>query len=148
MKKVRLNRDFSILYRYGQRFFACRLAPLGVEVGQFPVLMGVYQNPGTTQDALSVGRGLDKGTTARVAKSMEEAGLLRRETDPDDRRINHLYPTERALELRPQVEAVIDELHGVLYRGISEEEVAQASALVERMRRNLADEIERRRTVK
>lgn len=93
MKKVRLNRDISILYRYGQRFFACRLAPLGVEVGQLPVLMQVYQMPGTTQDALSVGRGFDKGTTARVAKSLEDAGLLRRETDPDDRRINHLYPT-------------------------------------------------------
>ena len=52
MKKVRLNRDISILYRYGQRFFACRLAPLGVEVGQLPVLMQVYQMPGTTQDAL------------------------------------------------------------------------------------------------
>ncbi|GKH47620.1 MarR family winged helix-turn-helix transcriptional regulator [Anaerotruncus massiliensis (ex Togo et al. 2019)] len=148
MKKVRLNRDISILYRYGQRFFACRLAPLGVEVGQLPVLMQVYQMPGTTQDALSVGRGFDKGTTARVAKSLEDAGLLRRETDPDDRRINHLYPTGRALALRPQVEAVIDELHGVLYRGLSGEEIAQASALVARMRRNLADEIDRQRSSK
>ena len=92
--------------------------------------MQVYQMPGTTQDALSVGRGFDKGTTARVAKSLEDAGLLRRETDPDDRRINHLYPTGRALALRPQVEAVIDELHGVLYRGLSGEEIAQASAPV------------------
>lgn len=49
------------------------------------MLMQVYQMPGTTQDALSVGRGFDKGTTARVAKSLEDAGLLRRETDPDDR---------------------------------------------------------------
>lgn len=101
MKKVRLNRDISILYRYGQRFFACRLAPLGVEVGQLPVLMQVYQMPGTTQDALSVGRGFDKGTTARVAKSLEDAGLLRRETDPDDRRINHLYPTEPGARAAP-----------------------------------------------
>lgn len=67
---------------------------------------------------------------------------------PTTGRINHLYPTERALALRPQVEAVIDELHGVLYRGLSGEEIAQASALVARMRRNLADEIDRQRSSK
>ena len=134
----RINRDLSILYRYGQRFFTGRLGELDLEVGLLPVLMQAYQFPGVTQDQIAANRGLDKGAVARGVKKLEGKGLVRREVDPADRRINHIYTTETALRLRPRVESVIDELHEILYCGMSQEGIVQAASFARRMKENLS----------
>ena len=142
------NRTISILYRYSQRFFAQELRSAGfsLEVGWLPALMQAYRCPGVTQDGISAQAGMDKGTVARAVKQLEEAGLIFRAADEADRRINHIHPTAKAMELYPSVVDVIGRLHGVLYAGLSEEEVCQALSLLERMKANLAAHLETRMT--
>lgn len=142
--KIRINRTISILYRYGQRFLAANLRPLGFEVGQFPSLMRIYSTPGITQDQISYETGMDKGTTTRSVQQLEANGLAYRENDPVDRRINHIYPTTEGKRLEPKVTEVADALHNVLYRGFTPAEILQAGALLERMKRNLMEEIGRK----
>lgn len=136
-----INRTFSVLYRYGQRFFIQKLKEhkMPFEVGQFPFLMQVYRHPGITQEGISANAVMDKGTTARSIKQLEELGLVRREIDASDRRIHHIYPTPEAMAIKEQVIGVINDLHEILYKGFSKEEIDLVTSMTERMKANIAD---------
>lgn len=135
------NRYISILYRRGQRYIAYALRRLGLdlEVGQMPPLLQSFRHPGITQEGISAVTGLDKGTTARSLRQLEENGYIRREEDPHDRRINHIYPTDKAYANQEKTRQVMEGLHEILYRGFSEEEIAQTVSFLERMARNISE---------
>lgn len=134
----RANRYISIIYRYSQRFFAAKLKPLDLEVGCMPALLQVCRHAGITQDGVAANTGMDKGTTARSIKQLAQQGFVIRETDSGDRRILHLFATRKGLDLLPEVEKVLGDLHTILYDGFSDDEIIQAVAYIRRMQENLA----------
>lgn len=136
-----INRTISRLYRLNQRFFAQRLQELSlpIEVGQLPALIQVYRHPGITQDGISANAGIDKGTVAHTVKQLEDNGLVSRQTDRNDKRVNHIFVTEKGLKCEEQVFQIIEELHNVLYKGLSDSEIEEAISLLEHMRRNMND---------
>jgi len=135
-----INRAISILYRYNQRFFMQTLKErsMPIEVGQLPSLIQAYRYPGITQDGISANVGIDKATVARTVKQLEDAGIIMRETDEKDRRINHIYATPKGLEMREEAFRIINELHEILYQGFSESEIEVAYSLLERMKANIS----------
>ena len=135
----RVNRRISILYRYGQRFLTARLKPLGLEVGLLPSFLQVCRFPGITQEEISAHTGMDKGTTARSVKKLEEQGYVFCTGDPADRRVNHIQPTSQARALEPLVEEVVEELHRHLYRGFSPQEICLTLESLSRMQKNLEE---------
>jgi len=136
-----INRIISVLYRNNQRFFAQKLAQysLPMEVGQIPSLVQVYRYPGITQDGISSNAGMDKGTVAHTVKQLEDAGLVTRQTDEKDRRVNHIFPTPKGLEIEGQVFQIIRELHEILYQGFEKSEIEKAISLLERMKNNISN---------
>lgn len=136
-----INRTISRLHRQNLRFFALKLKEyqLPIDVGQIPVLMQVYRNPGITQDGISANARLDKGTTARCLNQLEDAGIVRRETDENDRRINHIHATDDGMLIKACVFDIIKELHIVLYEGFSEEEIEDLNNMAERMTCNMSE---------
>lgn len=140
-----VNRNISIIYRYGQKFLAKKLRELSppLEVGQFPFLMQVYRYPGITQDQISTNAAMDKGTCARCIKQLERAGLVIKEEDKDDRRMNHIYPSEIALSIKEQIYAIVTELHKVLYSNFTEEEINEIIRLLNRMKENIQGYLEK-----
>lgn len=134
-----INRTISVLYRYNQRFINKKLTEynLSIELGQIPSLMQIYRHPGITQDGISSNACIDKGTTAHAVKQLEAAGLIFRQTDEKDRRINHIYATPEGLKVKEKVFQIVKELHEVLYQGFSDSEILQAISLLERMQNNI-----------
>ena len=134
-----VNRTISVLYRYNQQFFSrsLREAELPVDTGQLAPLIQAYRFPGITQDEIACAIGMDKGTTARALKVLEENGLVLRKTDENDRRINHIYPSEAALKIREKIFGIIQSLHDILYEGFDEQEIQQVIAALERMKGNI-----------
>ncbi|MGI6605408.1 MAG: MarR family winged helix-turn-helix transcriptional regulator [bacterium] len=134
-----INRTISILHRYKQWFLAQRLGQYGlsIEVGQIPVLVQVYRYHGISQDGISTNAVLDKGTVARVVKQLEESGLVVRQTDECDRRVNRIYPTPKALELEGNVFGLLRELQEIMYQGFTQEEIEHVNSLLERMKGNI-----------
>jgi DNA-binding MarR family transcriptional regulator len=134
-----ISKIISILYRYNQCFFAKKLKEysLPIDVAHLPSLMQIYRNPGITQDGISMNIGMDKGTVARTVKQLEDVGLIVRQADEDDRRVNHIFATSRGLKIKEQVFKIIEELHGVLYRGFDDGEIEQAFNYMERVRDNM-----------
>jgi DNA-binding MarR family transcriptional regulator len=136
-----INRSISILYRYNQRFFAQKLQEysLPIEVGQIPTLIQVYRHPGITQDGISSNACMDKGTVARTIKQLEENNIIIKESDPKDRRVNHIFATQKGMKCKEQLFLIIRELHGVLYQGFSDSDIAEAISMLQRMRKNMLD---------
>lgn len=141
------NRLISILYRYGQRFFVRQLRQRGLEleVGQLPALMQIYRAPGITQEEIAQNTGMDKGTTARSVQRLCQLGLALRQVDAADRRLLHIYATEKGESCRAQLEEMIADLHSALYRGFTPQEIETAFALLERMKENMAAQVAHRR---
>lgn len=134
-----INRTISILYRCNQRFFAQKLEEysLPIEVGQLPALIQIYRHPGITQEEISSNAGIDKGTAARTITQLENNGLVIRQTDEKDRRINHIFATDNAMKFKKQVFKIIDELHEILYQGFGQCEIDDMISMLERMKNNI-----------
>lgn len=65
---------------------------MGYLVAQVPILLRLSAGQNVTQESLARHFHFDKGAIARAARGLEEAGLIRREVDPSDRRAVRLFP--------------------------------------------------------
>ena len=77
-----------------------RIGEHGVNTGQFPVLLMLWEQDGVTQASLVEKLAVEQPTMAGTLKRMERAGLIKRVADPNDRRQAHIHLTRkgRALE--------------------------------------------------
>ena len=89
-------RWITLLSRKTLVYLSSALAPYGLTAAEEPFYMSLYYVEGITQEELTALVYADKASTARRVKSLEAKGLLRRESDPADRRRNRLYLTEEA----------------------------------------------------
>ena len=66
---------------------------------------------------------------------MEQAGFVRRESDPDDRRVLRVYPTEKAEAALPRVCELMEECNRLLLEELNPEEQACLLPLLSRVTR-------------
>jgi MarR family transcriptional regulator, temperature-dependent positive regulator of motility len=120
----------SITFRGNFIFLNDRLRPLGLTAGQFPVLMRLYREQNITQEMLVRHYHIDKGTIARAARKLEDAGYVRRIVDPGNRRAVRLFLTEKGEQLAPQLEAIAREWEAQVLAGLSPVEIARLHTLM------------------
>ena len=82
-----IGKYISQLYRRGGAFISKGMEKYNIGQGQFMFLMELYTQDGKNQEDLSKILKIDKGTTARAIKRLEEEGYVRREKDDHDKRI-------------------------------------------------------------
>jgi DNA-binding MarR family transcriptional regulator len=91
-----LNRSARLM----AQMFANRLEQHGVALGQWAILLFLYERDGRTQAELSRQVAIEPPTVVRTIDRMVRDGLVRREPHPSDRRAVQIRLTSRALELR------------------------------------------------
>jgi DNA-binding MarR family transcriptional regulator len=79
------------------------LRPEGVGIGQWAVLMFLWARDGMSQADLSRVVAIEPPTMVRNIDRMVRDGLVRREADPNDRRISRIYLTDRGRALRDEL---------------------------------------------
>jgi len=136
MRAPTILRYVSILYRYSQIYLAGRLKPLHSNVGLYPFIMAICRQPGLNQEELSEILVMDKGTTAKAVKELENKSCVVREPDCSDRRTNRLYTTAHGEALGDELDAFLLEWKEILWKGFSESEKSQSYDLVKRMAAN------------
>lgn len=82
------------------RTLAGCLAPHGVSVGQWAVLLVLWAQDGQSQKQLSRGVAVEAATMVRSLDRMERDGLVRRVRNPRDRREFRVHLTENGQALR------------------------------------------------
>ena len=90
--------------------FDREVAALGVTRAQWMVLARLARRPGCSQTELADMMEVERATAGRLLDRLEENGLVRREPDPEDRRIRRVYPTERATQDQALMMDVADRL--------------------------------------
>ena len=112
--------------------------------GQFHFLMILYKKDGVNQETLAEKLNIDKATSARAIKKLEEQGFVTRKKDPKDRRNYNIFLTEKAIQLKPKIRNILSNWTDILLEDLSQEEVQQLFILLEKISRNATAHHEQR----
>ena len=129
-------RYISILYRYGQSYITKRLGALNIGSGQYVFLMALYRKGGISQEELSSYLKIDKGTTAKAIRKLEEEEYLIRDIDLRDKRAYRISLTSKALDVIPIIQAAAGDWENIITSGLSEEESLWVERILHKMAEN------------
>ena len=115
-------RDLTYISRCGGHYRNQELELLGLTGRQAGSLLAICHEPGISQEQLGKRVVLGKSYIARQLVALEEMGLVRRETDPKDRRVLRCYPTDKSEEMLPQIRKVYRAWREYLLQDMTPEE--------------------------
>lgn len=69
--------------------------------GQAMYLFRLCHEPGLSQDELARRLYVNKSNVARQVAKLEQQGYVMRKSSPEDKRVQLVYPTEKAIKLLP-----------------------------------------------
>jgi DNA-binding MarR family transcriptional regulator len=89
----------SKAYQKGNKLVQNRLSPYGLTNTQYLVLEVLWNNNGIIAADIGKLLNVDKATLSGILDRMNEAGWLRKEADPNDMRVFHIFPSQKAMAL-------------------------------------------------
>lgn len=94
------ERKITKIAREVSKFTVQTMREEGIGTAEFDFIHLVRHNPGITQAKVRDKLKIDKGAAARRASSLETKGYLIRKPNPDDKRSQLLYATDKAENLK------------------------------------------------
>lgn len=122
-KRELIGRYISQIYRKGNSFITKEISKFGIGSGQIMFLMQLYKKDGISQEELSENLHIDKGTTCRAIKKLEEEEFLIRVKDENDKRAYKLYLTEKSKDMEENIKSILYEWEKNISKELSQEEV-------------------------
>ncbi|MBE3636846.1 MarR family winged helix-turn-helix transcriptional regulator [Mangrovicoccus algicola] len=127
---------FGMVRAIRKRFNA-RAVAIGMTYARAQALMGVAVREGLTQAELAERLDIRTPSMNRTLDHLEEQGLIERRACAQDKRIRQLYLTPMARAQAEDVVGFTEDLRREVYRGISEDELAQTLSVIRRIQKNL-----------
>ena len=127
-------RDMTEIARCGVQYRSDKLAPLGLKSCHASYLTEICENPGISQDKLARRICINKSNVARQVAALEEDGFVLRKPSEADKRVMELYPTEKTLELMPQINEVLMCWEDFIAQDITDEEKELITELLMKMK--------------
>ena len=115
-----------------------RFENLGLNLSEASLLASVAEHGSLSQTQIAKSLGLGRAATGALVDALQERELVRRETDPDDRRVWLVEVTIAGKELVEKVYENDQVLRKQLRAGITREERQQLAAVLVRLGNNLA----------
>ena len=113
------------------------LVPYSLSAAQWRVLSAVATGKATSPAEISALQDIDSGSTSRMVRRLELAGLLRREEHPQDRRAVVLCLTETARTILPAASEKAELFYRRIVSGIEAYEIEHLRALLQRLLNNV-----------
>ena len=127
-------RDITEIARCGAQYRTEALSPMGLKACHASYLLEICNHPGISQDKLAARICINKSNVARQTASLEEDGFILRVPCEQDKRIMQLYPTQKTLELLPEIRQILTQWEDCLTVEVSEEERQILTRLLGRMK--------------
>ena len=124
--------------RMMRRYYDRRAAALGVTTAQWRVIAHLGHSPGLKQVELAERLDVEPITACRIVDRLEEAGLVERQRDPEDRRAWRLVLTDKAQPIYTKLGELAEEMAAEAFEGFSIEELEAARAKLARVRENVS----------
>jgi len=125
-------RDITEIARCTTQYRAEALAPMGLKACHASYLTEICANPGISQDQLASLICINKSNVARQAAILEEDGFITRTPSATGKRIMQLFPTQKTLELLPQISQILVGLECCLTADLTEAEKNLLESLLSR----------------
>ena len=130
----RMTQDARLLLsraaRTATRYFQERAAEVDLSVVQGQALMELDVDPGITVGALAATLSKDQASTSILIDKLMSLGLVRRETDPTDRRRARLFLTDQAGPLVRHLEQARDDINRLVLDALGGERSRSLMALL------------------
>jgi DNA-binding MarR family transcriptional regulator len=129
-----LIHDVSRLRR--SAFDRC-LKPLQVTRSQWWVLAYLSREDGMTQSQLAEELDLGKVAVGGLIDRLEKTGLVRREADATDRRVNRVFLEAKSKQLIARMRKVSHRMNEQILAGLANEKLEGTAKTLDAMKRNL-----------
>ena len=127
------ERKITKIAREAEKLVLLTMRDAGVGTAEIDLIHALRHNPGCTQAKLAELLHTDKAAIARRTKNLETKGYLVRQNDPDDRRSQLLFPTEKAETLKASKAGVEAAFYEYLTSALSAEEAAAFAASLDKL---------------
>lgn len=132
----------SLIARAGRQWRRAvdrQLQPFGLTEATWLPLIYLARAPAPMrQKDLAAALVLDGSTVVRLLDALEAAGLIERRGESTDRRAKVIAVTDRGRSIIDQVEAVSREVRSATLVGVTDDEIAVATRVLDLVCRNLA----------
>lgn len=81
--------------------------------------------------------GVTHSTAKGLLQRLEEKGFVRTAFDSTDKRVKHVYRTEKSREIKEMVHSFLEDLETRLFAGLDKGELEQFSALLRKIHNNV-----------
>ncbi len=126
----RIQKYLNRIYRAAVLDRTAAFAARGLPGWQVSYILQICRTPGLRQDELAARLLVNKSSVTRQVAQMQQNGLVLRETDPSDRRIKRLHPTEKAQALYPEIMSYLEEWNDALTGDLSPQDQADLLRLL------------------
>ncbi|MBQ4055128.1 MAG: MarR family transcriptional regulator [Clostridia bacterium] len=96
-------------------------------------ILVIVNHPGMSQDWLAKHLCLSKSNVTRHLACLEKQGYVERRASEADKREMLVYPTQKMIDIYPEVLRVTHEWNALISEGFSEEELEGFGRLIEKM---------------
>jgi len=100
--------------------------------------MFISAHENVNQDTISKAFKIDKGMVAKTLNKLEQKGYIMRKQNPDNKRENIISLTQQGTDILIHMSTVLKEWNDILYEGMSKEDIAYVTKLIEKMAENVA----------
>lgn len=96
-------------------------------------ILAISYHPGMTQEQLAKHICINKSGVTRHIAYLEENGYVERRSAENDKRSIRVYPTQKMLDILPEVKAIVTEWNSYLTEGIDPDELECFKKVLDRI---------------
>lgn len=143
LRRTVITDDDHILYlmneisRGARRVYDARVAKIGLNQTQWRIIGQLLRDPSLTQAEIAKTLELESATIGQAVAPLCAKGLMQRIRDETDRRALQLILTDQLDALLPELRGSADQLHDLLWRGITAGEKKTLRQILARVSANL-----------
>ncbi|MEI6949112.1 MarR family transcriptional regulator [Paraflavisolibacter sp. H34] len=112
---------------------------LNITIEQWSVLYQLWKEDGKSQQELCNATFRDKPSITRLVDNLEKAGLVKRVSEPNDRRIKKVFLTRQALKLEEEAMVLAEETLAEALDGVPPDQVNLCREVLQKVYDNLSN---------
>ena len=136
-----LGRCISIFDRLMKMYYDHGLSTFEIGWGQQFYVEYLYDHPGASPQEMVEYIRVDKATLTKIIKKLTEVDYIRVVGDERDRRVKHLYLTEKAIPAAKQIKNIHADFYSTLSAGLSPAELASTEQTLRKMVDNIHQKV-------
>lgn len=125
MEKEDILRQIGSISRALDSIANIEFKDLKLNRGQYLYLVRIFEHPGIISDQLAILLNIDRTTTSRGVRKIEQAGLVFKKDDEVNKKIKHLFVTEAGEKLAKEIEKEKTYSNELMIKGLSKTEQAE-----------------------